>query len=65
MPVELFLEVRLSICGPRQSTHGNLELPGATAANSDGRSRAQPFENFKTAFGHGQRFLIANRYLKG
>jgi hypothetical protein len=30
VPIELFLQVRLSVGSPRQSTHGNLELPSAT-----------------------------------
>ena len=52
VPFELFLQVRLSVGGPRQSTQGNLELPSATRANSDCRSGTQPSENFKIAFAH-------------
>jgi hypothetical protein len=56
VPIELFLQVRLSVGSPRQSTHGNLELPSATRANSDCRSGTQPFENSKVAFGHRHLF---------
>jgi len=58
VPIELLLQVHLSVGGPRQSTHGNLELPSARA-NSDGWSGTQPFENSKCAFGH--RHLFGNR----
>ena len=57
VPVELLLKARLRIGSPSEGAHGNLKFPAAKCANSDCRSRAQPFEDPKAALHQGQFFL--------
>ena len=52
VPVELLLKARLRIDSPPEGTHWNFEFSAAKRADSDCRSRAQPFDDPKTAFDH-------------
>jgi len=50
--VELLLKARLRIDSPPEGTHWNFEFSAAKRADSDCGSRAQPFDDPKTAFDH-------------
>jgi hypothetical protein len=52
VPVELLLKARLRIGSPPEGTVWNFEFSAAKRADSDCRSRAQPFNNPKTTFDH-------------
>lgn len=50
MPVELLLEIDLSIGGLGQSGHLNFELFGASSADPDSRRGGEPLRHTKIAF---------------
>ena len=52
VPVELLLKARLRIGSSPKGTHWNFEFSAAKRADSYCRSRAQPFDDPKTAFDH-------------
>ena len=56
VPVELFLQVCLSIRCSRESGHGSLELPTTKLAYSNRRSRSHPFHDTQVTLWHEHSF---------
>jgi hypothetical protein len=61
VPVELLLKARLRFGSPPKGTHGNFKFPPAKRADSDCRSRAQPFDNPKGGVGSCAAFTRLKR----
>jgi hypothetical protein len=54
VPIELLLQVRLSVGCFRERRHRNFELLAAKFAHCNGGSATQPLDDPKRAFWHGR-----------